>query len=156
MDVSEDFLLSWFGGHVLLAVNVFATLVLLGALVLPFGVRPLLVDRRLRSAGVTVRARCTGVNYRSEGRISEAFSFRTLDGRNLTYNTPLRDGRIADTGEVLEIVYDPRSPARRARTARELSEKSPARFNLWGGIALIALGQLFCWGFSILRDRMIH
>lgn len=112
-----------------------------GVLIYPFGLRPLLVDRRLRSAGVTVEATCLRASW-SEDRVSEYFEFTTQEGRAVTYKSPLRGGRLARDGDVLDIVYDPKR-VRRARTARELARKSPAWRNLWGGVVLIALMQLF-------------
>ncbi|MEV0281404.1 DUF3592 domain-containing protein [Streptomyces sp. NPDC050610] len=123
----------------------FVTAVTVGGLLIPFGVYPLLVDRRLRSNGVTVKAQCIRGSW-SEDRVRETFRFRTLAGRAHSYRSPLRDGRIASDGETVDIVYDPRKP-RRARTVREL--ESPERFFLWGGLALVVILQLGFLGFAI-------
>ncbi|MEU3352668.1 DUF3592 domain-containing protein [Streptomyces sp. NPDC037389] len=112
-----------------------------GSFIYPFGLRPLLVDRRLRSNGVTVEGRCLRAFW-SEDRVSEHFKFATLSGRVAFYRSPLGGSRLAGDGEVLDIVYDPRNP-RRARTRRELSRKSPAWRNLWGGVVLVILMQIF-------------
>ncbi|AZQ72174.1 hypothetical protein EKH77_13955 [Streptomyces luteoverticillatus] len=129
---------------------VFASTTILVAVffVVPFGVRPLMTDRRLRSSGVAVKGECVAASW-SEDRVSETFQFKTLEGRTVFYRSPLRGSRIADTGEVLEILYDPRSP-RRARTVRELKVGSSARLNLWGGIAVLVLMQLVFWGVDAL------
>ncbi|WP_414168741.1 DUF3592 domain-containing protein [Streptoverticillium reticulum] len=119
----------------------FMWLFVLGGLVLPFGVRPLLIDRRLRTVGVKVKAQCSGGHW-SEDRVSEHFEFQTREGRLVLYRSPLRGSRVADNGEVVDLVYDPRNP-KRARTERELARKSEAWRNLWGGIGLLVAMHAF-------------
>ncbi|GAA0430156.1 hypothetical protein [Streptomyces luteireticuli] len=119
-----------------------AVLFIFGALIYPFGIRPLLIDRRLRSVGVVAMGECLGASW-SEDRVAERFLFETESGDVAYYRTPLRDGRVADDGEIVEIIYDPRAPSRRARTKREMAQKSPAYFPLWGGLALFALLHIF-------------
>ncbi|MEW2575760.1 hypothetical protein [Streptomyces syringium] len=121
----------------------------LGFFVIPFGVYPLLVDRRLRRVGIAAESVCTGASW-SEGRVSEYFRFTTLDGQRVSYRSPLSDGRIAHDDEVVEIVYDPKMPHRRARTSIELSRKSPARRDLGCGVLLLLGMNLLISPFVIL------
>ncbi|MEX2985343.1 hypothetical protein [Streptomyces sp. C36] len=117
--------------------------------VIPFGAYPLLVDRRLRKAGVAVTSVCTDASW-SEGRVSEEFHFTTLDGLGAFYRSPLADGRMCRDGERVGIVYDPRAPHRRARTEIELSRKSPARRDLGCGLLLLLLLHVLMLPFVIL------
>ncbi|MCC3775074.1 DUF3592 domain-containing protein [Streptomyces sp. UNOB3_S3] len=119
----------------------FMWLSVFGGLILPFGLRPLLTGRRLRTVGVKVKAECTG-RYWSEDRVSEHFAFRTRGGRRVLYRSPLRGSRVAGNGEMVDLVYDPRNP-KRARTERELARKSEAWRNLWGGIGLLVAMHVF-------------
>ncbi|WP_171167510.1 DUF3592 domain-containing protein [Streptomyces sp. I05A-00742] len=134
--------MSWFGGNAGWIFYVFIMTVLFGALIWPFGIRPLLVARRLRRVGVKAEAECVDC-YWSESRVSERFDFVTSDGIQATYRTALRGRRIAETGEIVDLLYDPQAPNRRARTVRELSVKSQAGLPLWGGIALVVVINLY-------------
>ncbi|WP_372408360.1 hypothetical protein [Streptomyces luteireticuli] len=145
---------SGFIENVFIVVDVFVVLVILAVGVFPFGIRPLFTDRILRKRGVTVKARCAGEHYRSEGQVSEKFNFRTLEGQRFTYRSPLWGPRVSEAGEILDIVYDPKSPSRRVRTVRELEQRSWAWVMLWGGLACIILMQLMTWGVLAFVDYL--
>ncbi|MFE9373704.1 hypothetical protein ACFYM2_28565 [Streptomyces sp. NPDC006711] len=118
--------------------------------VIPFGVYPLLVERRLRKAGVTVPATCTGASW-DEGQVAEFFRFRTLDGYRSSYSSSLRSGRLAHDGEEVRIIYDPKAPYGRARTEMELfGGKSQARRDLRGGLMVLVVMHVMLLPFAAL------
>ncbi|WP_411292709.1 DUF3592 domain-containing protein [Streptomyces sp. SDr-06] len=118
--------------------------------VIPFGVRPLLTERRLRKSGVTVPAVCTGASY-DEGRVAEFFKFTTLDGNRTSYRSPLADGRMSYDGEEVRIIYDPRAPHSRARTEMELfGGRSQARGDLRNGFLLLLAINVMVLPFGVL------
>ncbi|MEU1117648.1 MULTISPECIES: DUF3592 domain-containing protein [unclassified Streptomyces] len=118
--------------------------------VIPFGVYPLLVERRLRRKGVTVPATCTGASW-DEGRVLEFFSFTTVAGNRSSYRSPLADGRISHDGEEVRIIYDPKAPHGRAHTEMELfGGRSQAPRDLWRGIMLLAVVNVMILPFAVL------
>ncbi|MCA6095141.1 hypothetical protein LE181_23600 [Streptomyces sp. SCA3-4] len=82
--------------------------------------------------------------------MSEYFHFMTLEGERVSYRSPLADGRISSDDEEVRIVYDPKSPHRRARTEIELGKKSPARRDLGCGILLLVGMNVMILPFVIL------
>ncbi|MFK0175269.1 hypothetical protein ACIQVR_04785 [Streptomyces xanthochromogenes] len=118
--------------------------------VFPFGIYPLLVERRLRKSGISVPAVCTGASW-DEGRVTEFFKFKTLDGYRSSYRSPLADGRISHDGEEVSIIYDPKAPHARARTEIELfGGKSQARRDLRGGIIVLIVMNVMIAPFAVL------
>ncbi|MEU6241662.1 DUF3592 domain-containing protein [Streptomyces sp. NPDC047024] len=118
------------------------------ALPLPFllwlGVRPLLVDRRLRRAGIEVPGTCRNVHV-SENRYSTSFEFVTVDGSSAIYISPLSDGAWASPGERVAIVYDPANPWRRARSRNELATRSESWTIVWQILAVELFMLVLVW-----------
>ncbi|GAA2469685.1 hypothetical protein GCM10010388_72770 [Streptomyces mauvecolor] len=143
-------MLNWALAHFMLFLYLLIMGLALAVFVIPFVVYPFLVERRLRRAGISVPAVCTGASW-SEGRVSEYFKFKTLDGYRASYKSPLADGRISSDGAEVLIIYDPKAPHGRARTEMELfGGRSQLRGDVRFGILLMVTLHVMLLPFIVL------